>query len=114
MGQNHYMEFHGSEGTLYNHIDWDTAQTLHGMRAGGGRGEINLPDELWAGVRRDTVHNTYRDIFREKDNMAREFVTAIVEQRDNPMPDFFDGARVQELSDAAVRSAQAHSCWVDV
>jgi predicted dehydrogenase len=113
-GQNHFMEFHGAGGTLYNHIDWDRKQALSGIRPGGKLSDISVPESIWEGVRRDTVHNTYRDIFRERDHMTREFISAIVEQRPNPKPDFEDGARVQALIDAAVRSAEANACLVEV
>ncbi|MGB1286431.1 MAG: Gfo/Idh/MocA family protein, partial [Aggregatilineales bacterium] len=33
-GQTHHMEFHGSDGTLYNFIDWDTIQEVRGAKVG--------------------------------------------------------------------------------
>jgi predicted dehydrogenase len=111
-GQTHHMEFHGSDGTLYNYVDWDSVQQVRGVKAGGTPELLPVPESIWQGARRDTVHNTYKDIFREQDNMTREFITAIAEDRP-AFPDFDEGARVQELIDAAVLSAKER-CWVEV
>jgi levoglucosan dehydrogenase len=113
-GQTHHLDFHGSDGTLYSEIDWDRVQEVHGVKGGeAGQRDLPIPDDLWNGARRDTVHNTYRDVFRTQDNMAREFITAIAE--DKPVyPDFNEGARVQALIDASVQSAKNGSCWVEV
>lgn len=111
-GQTHHMEFHGSEGTLYNYVDWETVQEVKGCKAGETPVLLPVPDSIWNGARHDTVHNTYRDIFREQDNMTREFITAIAEGRECS-PDFSEGARVQQLVDAAVESAKTR-CWIDV
>ena len=111
-GQTHHMDFHGSEGTLYMTVDWDTVQAVSGCRAGEKPHELPVPDDIWAGARRDTVHNTYRDVFREQDHMAREFVTAVAEGH-AVEPNFDEGARVQDLIEAAVRSARA-GCRVSV
>ena len=67
-GQTHHIELHGSDGTLYNFIDWDRIQQLKGARVGEGMiRELPIPDHIWGKARRDTVHNTYRDIFRRED-----------------------------------------------
>ena len=103
-GQTHHAELHGSEGTLYGFIDWDQTQTVRGSRQGEGAiQDLPIPDEIWGNARRDTVHNTYRDIFREQDNMTRGFINAI---RDNSecSPDFGDGAAIQRVIDAAILS----------
>jgi predicted dehydrogenase len=114
-GQTQHMEFHGSGGTLYSTVDWDTVQEVKGVSAGERTGAqpLPIPDDLWGSARRDTVHNTYRDIFRTQSHMAREFIDAIVE--DTPVyPDFAEGARVQQLIDAAVASSKSGGCWVSV
>jgi predicted dehydrogenase len=114
-GQTQHMDFHGSHGTLYSTVDWDAVQAVRGVKAGetGGPKDLPIPDSIWNGARRDSVHNTYRDVFRQQDNMAREFITAIAE--DKPVyPDFEEGARVQQLIDACVASARAGCCWIDV
>lgn len=114
-GQTHNMEFHGSGGTLYSLVDWDNVQQVRGIKAGekGGLRDLPIPDSIWQGARHDTVHNTYRDVFREQNTMTREFITTIAE--DKPcFPDFAEGARVQTLVDAAIQSAKNNCCWVEV
>lgn len=103
-GQTHHWDFHGSGGTLYVLNDWNTVQRVSGARDGEGQPkELPIPDHIWGNARRDTVHNTYRDVFRKQDHMTRGFVTAIAE--DKPVtPTFHDGARIQQLIEAAVRS----------
>lgn len=111
-GQTHHMEFHGSEGTLYNFCDWDTVQRVSGARQGEKMQEHIIPEIYWGSARRDTVPNTYQDVFRTQDFMAREFVTAIAENL--PLnPDFHDGAYIQRVIEAAVQSHHQR-CWVDV
>lgn len=110
--QTHQMEFHGSDGTLYHHIDWDRVQTIRGCKPNEAPHEIDVPEDVWQGVRRDTVHHTYKDVFREHDHMTRGFISAIAQ--DTPVePDFSEGVRVQELIDAALQSAKT-GCWVKV
>ena len=65
------------------------------------------------GVRRDTVHNTYRDVFRETDSMTRGWITAIQEGRP-ARPDFADGLAVQRVLDAAVESSKSGGVHVPV
>lgn len=103
-GQTHHMEFHGSGGTLYSFTDWDKIQQVRGARVGEGMiRELPIPDHIWGGARRDTVHNTYRDMFRAEDYMIRGFINGII--HDTALaPDFRDGARIQRLVSAAVRS----------
>jgi predicted dehydrogenase len=64
-----------------------------------------IPDHIWNGARRDTVHNTYRDVFRTQETMTRAFVTAVAEGRP-ASPDFADGLAVQRVLEAADRSAR--------
>lgn len=112
-GQTHHMEFHGSAGTLYAFTDWDRVQELRGARLGEGAPQpLPIPEDIWQGARRDTVHNTYRDIFRQQDFMTRQFISAVLEGR--PLtPSFTEGARVQRVLAAAQRSA-SEGRWVAV
>lgn len=100
-GQTHHMEFHGADGTLYSHTDWDTVQQVKGARVGEGPvRDLPIPAHIWGDARRDTVHNTYRDMFRSEDFMIRGFINSIL--RDAPLkPDLADGARIQRLLEAA-------------
>jgi predicted dehydrogenase len=114
-GQLHAWEFHGSEGTLHVTCDWDATQRVEGVRITGPEADrtverpriadLPIPDRLFEGLRRDTVHNTYKDTFREHDNMARGFVTAIAEGG-TATPSFRDAWAVQRIVDAAGRSAR--------
>lgn len=105
-GQRHELDLHGSGGTLRAVCDWLTVQRVDGCFADESEPhELPIPDRLFAGARRDTVHNTYRDTFREQDHMTRAFVTAIA-NGEPASPDFDDGLAVQRVLEAAARSAR--------
>jgi len=110
-GQTHHLEIHGTEGTIHATCDWDTVQQVRGLRKGDTEGAqpLPIPDEVWNGVRRDTVHNTYRDVFRTTDVMTRGWISAIASGQ-TITPDFGDGLAVQRVIDAALRSAAAGGC----
>lgn len=106
-GQTHHMEFHGADGTLYSHTDWDTVQQVKGARVGEGPvRDLPIPAHIWGDARRDTVHNTYRDIFRSEDFMIRGFINSILHNT-HLKPDLADGARIQRLLEAAELSHEA-------
>ncbi len=115
-GQLHQWELHGSAGTLHVVCDWNETEEVRGAHVnpgdeavrGGTRRPLDvlpIPDRLYEGLRRDTVHNTYKDTFRERDNMARGFVTAVA-TGGTAVPSFRDAWRVQRIVDAAGRSAR--------
>ena len=105
-GQTHHMEFHGSGGTIYAFVDWDTVQEVKGARVGEGMIKpLPIPEEIWGKARRDTVHNTYKDVFREHDFMARGWITAIVEGGE-PEPTFAEALHVQRVLAACQLSAK--------
>lgn len=105
-GQTHHLEVHGDAGTITATCDWDTVQEVRGLRAGdtGGAKVLPIPDDIWAGVRRGSVHDTYRDVFRTTDAMTRGWIAAIRDRR-VVEADFAEGLAVQRVVDAAVRSA---------
>ena len=111
-GQVHELDVHGSDGTLHARNDWDTVQEVRGLQAGqtGPAPVLQVPDSLWEGAPRATVHDTYRHVFRRTEAMTRGWVTAVSEGR-MVDPDIATGARVQELVDAAARSAAADGAW---
>ena len=112
-GQTHHMEFHGSAGALYHFIDWDRVQQVSGAREGEGAIQaLPVPDRIWGNVRRDTVHHTYKDLFRKNDFMVREFINAILNDED-VKPGFREGALIQQIIEAAIRSHQQRR-WVAV
>jgi predicted dehydrogenase len=105
-GQRHEIDLHGSGGTLRAVCDWRTIQRVEGCRADeADPHEMPIPEHIWKGARRDTVHNTYRDVFRTQETMTRAFVTAVAEGRP-ASPDFADGLAVQRVLEAADRSAR--------
>lgn len=112
-GQTHHMEFHGSHGTLYSFTDWDKTQQVKGARVGEGvPRELPIPEHIWGAARRDTVHNTYRDMFRSEDFMIRGFINGIL--NDTALsPNFQHGARIQGLVSAALQSHES-GCRVEV
>lgn len=108
-GQTHHMEFHGSDGTLYSFTDWDTVQEVRGARVGEGMiKELPIPEHIWGTARHDTVHNTYKDMFRSEDFMIRGFINGIVNDTELT-PNLHDGARIQRLISAAIESHQTGS-----
>jgi predicted dehydrogenase len=105
-GHRHEMDVHGSAGTLRLLNDWLTVQRIDGSQEGEpATHELPIPDEHWAGARRGTVHETYKDIFREQDAMTRGFISAVA-RGEKASPDFADGLAVQRLLEAAARSAR--------
>ena len=104
-GQTHHLDAHGSDGTIYATSDWDTEQEVRVLARGdtGPSRPIDLAAQ-WPNVRFDTVHNTYRDIFRTTDVMARRWVDDIITGK-ACTPDLAAGARVQHLTDVALTSA---------
>ena len=108
-GQTQDVEIHGSDGTLYAVNDWDSVQEVRGVRAGElGLRVLPVPEHLWQGARRSPVPDTYRDIFRRSDAMARTWVDAVVDGRPC-QPDLAEGARVQRLLETAAESARSDS-----
>lgn len=103
-GQSHHLDLHGSDGTLYSFNDWNDIQQVRGARDGDVIAELPIPDDIWGDVRRSPVHDTYRDIFRSTDVLARGWISAIVNDGP-PEPDFDDGAAVQRVLAACVLSA---------
>ena len=107
MDQRHVIEVHGSEGTLRYVCDWDSVQEVSGARRGAGPVRpLAIPDDIWGSLRRETVHDTYRDVFRTSDVMARRWASAIAMGEERVEPDLRDGARVQQLIDASLQSSQ--------
>ena len=112
-GQIHELDLHGDGGTLHARVDWASEQRVYGARAGDNAlHDLPIPDDIWNGARHDTVHNTYRDVFRMQETMTRQWVSAIA--RGEPVrPDFADGATIQRVMDAA-KLSHATRRWVAV
>ena len=108
-----WMEFHGSDGTLHSAIDFGKLQQVTGKRAGDEAiAELPIPDHIWQGASRENILATFGDLQHKPDFMTRRFITAIAE--DKPIkPDFHDGASVQRVLDAALKSHEERR-WIDV
>ncbi|HLA42436.1 MAG TPA: Gfo/Idh/MocA family oxidoreductase [Aggregatilineales bacterium] len=113
-GQIHQMELYGSGGTLRSVTDWDTIQQVSGARDGEGAvTELEIPDHIWGGARRDYIPDTYTDIFHLQDHMVRQFITGVLEKT-RQKPDFEDGARIQQVIDAALQSHLQNGCRIEI
>lgn len=113
--QSHHIEVHGSEGTIYAMCDWETVQRVTGRRADqqGTPTELERSPDIWDGLRTDTVHNTYRDVFRTSNVQARAWVAAIA-AGETVQPDLAAGAAAQRVAEAALESATLGGTSVDV
>ncbi len=115
MGQTHWYDLHGEAGTLYAFNDWESTQLVRGVRADGAGppAELPIPYDIWGTARRGAVHDTYRDVFRSGGAMVGDFVEAVA-SGELCAPDFGDGARIQELLDAAIASAATDGRMIEV
>jgi predicted dehydrogenase len=106
-----YVEINGSERSyVFTTGSWNTLQT--GKAGGPGLETIEIPKEFWK------VPNSPRDpaqgdpLVTFRYDQAWEFIEAIRDQRPCS-PDFHDGARAQQVMDAAVHSAEIKA-WVEL
>jgi predicted dehydrogenase len=112
-GQIHQMELYGSSGSLRSFTDWNTVQEVQGARVGEGAvRQLEIPSHIWGNARRDTVQNTYKDMFRQEGFMTQDFVSAITEKRQT-FPTFREGAYIQKVLEAALKSDQEKR-WVEL
>lgn len=114
-GQSHHLEVHGDNGTIYATCDWQSVQEVRGYQKGqdGGLSVLPIPEDIWGSVRRDSLHNTYRDVFRSTDSMTRGWLSAIRDQQ-RIRPSFADGLAVQRVLDAASESASSGGCPIGI
>ena len=112
-GQIHEMDFHGMDGALHARVDWASTQCIVGARRDDDAlAPLPIPTEIWQGARHDSVHNTYRDVFRTQESMTRAWVSAIA--RGEPVqPDLAHGAYIQRIMEAAQRSHN-EGRWIHV
>jgi len=99
-----YVEINGSERSfVFTTGDWNKLQT--GKVGGPGLETIDVPREFWKtpGAPRELGSGDPLITFRY--DQTWEFVDAIRNNRPCK-PDFYDGARVQGVIDAALRSAE--------
>jgi predicted dehydrogenase len=114
-GQTHHVEVHGSRGSLQAMCDWGTVQEVRGLRDGetGPAQPLERPFDIWEGLRTDTVHNTYCDVFRTTEAMTRAWVSGVA-TRTPVESDLAVGAQVQRVIDAALVSAGSDGGMVPV
>jgi predicted dehydrogenase len=106
-----WVELNGSEATFeFTTGKWNELQ--HGVRGGPGLAPLAVPREFWTwpGSPRDPGAGDPLITFRY--DQAFEFIDAIRGQRPC-VPDFHEGARVQAIMDAAVKSAEMRA-WIDL
>jgi predicted dehydrogenase len=106
-----YVEINGSAGSfVFITGDWNKLQV--GKLGGPGLETITIPEEFWRwpGSPRDPRAGDPLVTFRY--DQAWEFTEAIRQQRPC-VPSFHDGARVQAVTDAALKSA-ANKQWITV
>jgi predicted dehydrogenase len=99
----------GSDGALVLADDWGTDDAATGRLRTARHGENGWTEVPLAPPDGVEVDAPFRGCFAR---MAEEVVAAIREGRP-ASPDFHDGVRVQEVLDAAVRSA-AEDAWVEL
>lgn len=114
-GQVHEFDAHGDTGSLHAFNDWNSTQEVKGLKRGdaGPAAVLPIPDDIWNGCRRDTVHNTYRDVFRTTPAMTRGWIDAIVEDRPTDV-DFAVGARIARIAEAAQTSVDSNGAIVRI
>jgi predicted dehydrogenase len=106
-----YVEINGSERSfVFITGEWNKLQT--GKVGGPGLETIEVPKEFWKlpGSPRNVSEGDPLVTFRY--DQAWEFVDAIRNQRPC-VPDFHDGARVEAVMDAAVKSSETRQ-WVEL
>jgi len=105
------VEINGSESSFsFTTGSWNELQ--HGKTGGPGLKPVTIPREFytWPGSPRDPSAGDPLVSFRY--DQAVEFVNAIREQRSCSVT-FHDGARMQDVTDAALRSAETRQ-WVEL
>ena len=104
-GQDQHVLLYGSQGTLdvtYNLMD---GHAIHALRDGEGAFQtLEVPEHILGGIdSRESPLNQLLGQIVQQSVFTRAFIDCIVGDR-SPQPDFADGARVQEVIDAAIES----------
>jgi predicted dehydrogenase len=111
-GQKHELNLHGTDGSIEAVNDWDSVQEVRLLRSSsaGLHEVVAFPPEMIDGLPMHHVGDTYRTVFRRTNTMTRAWATAIADGT-RCTPDMADGARVQQLLDAAMISVANNSAW---
>ncbi|MEM6528011.1 MAG: Gfo/Idh/MocA family oxidoreductase [Chloroflexota bacterium] len=112
-GQKQAIEISGSKGTLYYYNDFSTRFSLQFAQHGDDAPtELHVPDIHWPPqVSRANPRDMYADLFQKSNTMARAFVRAVADDHLPNGPDLREGAEVQKVLDAAIRSHQNNNQW---
>lgn len=103
--QQHFYDFHGSEGTLYHINNWYDVQETFGGRVGEELRSLTPPKQIWGAADiPHNVHESYKAVFRQDGFMVGEFIDGILENSIT-YPTFEDGLAVQKIIAAAVKSS---------
>ena len=115
-GQTHHAEIHGSDGTLYAINDWDTVQEVRGVRSGETRVAHGCcPSPRSCGrAPADPRSTTPIGTCSGRATRWRGRGSARSPRDVRASPTSPEGARVQQLLDAAARSAAEGGGLVDV
>jgi predicted dehydrogenase len=106
-----YVEINGSERSfVFTTGSWNTLQT--GVAGGPGLETIEIPREFHTVAGSPRVAGQGDPLVTFRYDQAWEFIEAIRQGRPCT-PSFHDGARAQQVMDAAVRSAETKE-WIDV
>ena len=103
--QQHFMDFQGSNGTIYHVNDWEDRQETLGARVGERLAPLSLPADVWGNANITNVHESYKAVFRKDGHMVGEFIDSILDGKDRQLPTFADGLAVQKVIAAAVKSS---------
>jgi predicted dehydrogenase len=107
-GIQHQLALHGEKGTLEIGLSLTNLE-IRGVREGeAGFQPLPIPDRFWGGADRSNLFS----VFTRLPVGDRLFIEAILHDWDLS-PNFQDGARVQEVLDAAIESERSR-CWVPV
>jgi predicted dehydrogenase len=105
-GQTHYLDLHGSKGTLRGSTDWEKTYKLLGAKAEEKQfQEIEISELMPDGQQPGDIQKMYKETFRKRGQMTGEFIEAVASGK-TCRRNFEDGAEIQRILDAALLSSQ--------
>ena len=105
-GQTHYLDLHGSDGTLRGWTDWENDYKLVGAKKEDTKfNEIEMSEMNQENHRKADIQLMYKKTFRKRGKMTGEFIEAIALKK-NCRPSFDDGAEIQRIMEAALLSSK--------
>ena len=109
-GMEQRIALYGEAGTLQAEVFFYGSERGAVLRGSQGDGEpeqiLVVPDEYWGDVdRSDFTNSMIPGVFEKQSAGPRLFIDAILEDK-LPSPNFYDGLKVCEVVDAALKSAE--------